>query len=74
MLTVYTTESCAFCPMVKKYLKMKNLEFKEINVTNDQETRGELFKATGFMTVPVVTDGSDFVVGWNPSLLSKFAI
>lgn len=72
MLTVYTTSTCAFCPMVKKYLTLKNLPFKEVNVTDDQETRGELFAKTGMMTVPVVTDGKEFVVGYQPALLAKF--
>lgn len=72
MLTVYTTESCAYCPMVKRYLKSKNLEFTEVNVTNDMETRSELFRQTGMMTVPVVTDGEKFVVGYQPMLLARF--
>lgn len=73
MLTVYTTESCAFCPMVKKFLSLKKLPFKEVNVTNDQHTRGELFRKTGMMSVPVTTDGERFVVGYNPSQLAQFA-
>ena len=73
MLTVYTTQSCAFCPMVKKYLTIKNLPFQEVDITNDNDTRDRLHRATGFMTVPVTTDGSDFVVGFKPGLLAKFA-
>lgn len=71
MLTVYTTDSCAFCPMVKKYLSHKNVEYQEVNVTNDQETRGKLFKETGMLTVPVTTDGNSFVVGWKPLELAR---
>jgi len=71
MLTVYTTDTCAYCPMVKQYLKHKNVEFKEVNVSLDPDTRGELFKATGMMTVPVVTDGKEYVVGYNPGRLAK---
>lgn len=74
MVTVYTTDSCAFCPMVKQYLKLKKVNFKEVNVTDDADTRSELFKATGLMTVPVTTNGDDFVVGYNPGLLAKFAV
>lgn len=71
MLTVYTTDTCAYCPMVKQYLKHKNVEFVEVNVSNDQETRSKLFNATGMLTVPVVSNGTDYVVGYNPANLSK---
>ncbi len=71
MVTVYTTDSCAFCPMVKKYLTMKNVQFQEVNVSTDSNTRAELFAKTGMMTVPVTTNGAEFVVGWNPGQLAK---
>lgn len=71
MLKVYTTSSCAFCPMVKKFLAMKNVPYTEVNVTDDNKTRSELFEATGMMSVPVTTNGKEFVVGWNPSKLAE---
>lgn len=71
MLTVYTTSGCAFCPMVKKFLTMKNLPFEEVDVTNDLTLRKKLLDATGMATVPVTTNGQEFVVGWNPSRLAN---
>ena len=71
MLTVYTTEGCAFCPMVKKYLTLKNIPFTSVDVTHDTEKRQELFNKTSMMSVPVTTDGTKYVVGWNPGELAK---
>lgn len=71
MLTVYTTKTCAYCPMVKKYLTMKNVQYKEVDVTEDVNVRQELQDKTGMFTVPVTSYGSDFVVGWNPAKLSE---
>lgn len=71
MITVYTTDTCAYCPLVKKFLQMKNVEYDEVNVTNDHNTRGKLFSETGLMTVPVTKNGSAFVVGFNPAELAK---
>lgn len=70
-VTIYTTKSCAYCPRVKKFLTLKNVEFDEVDVSVDGETRAELFKKTGMMTVPITTDGNNFVVGWNPAQLAK---
>lgn len=69
MVTVYTTSTCAFCPMVKKFLTLKKVDFNVVDVSTDNEKRGELFAKTGMMTVPVTTDGDSFVVGWNPGQL-----
>ncbi len=71
MITVFTTKTCAYCKMVKKYLEMKNVIFQEEDITDDAEKRQELFNKTGLMTVPVITNGSDYINGFNPSLLAK---
>lgn len=73
MVTVYTTASCAFCPMVKKFLQIKKIDYSEVDVTNDMSLRDELYKKTGLMSVPITTDGEKFVVGYNPGMLAKFA-
>lgn len=74
MVTVYTTKSCAYCPMVKKFLTMKKIAYQEVDVTNDEAKRAELLEKTGMMSVPVTTDGNDnYVVGWQPAQLTKFA-
>ena len=71
MITVYTTATCAYCPMVKKYLTMKGVEFKEIDITNDPDTRYDLSDKTGFVTVPITTDGTTYIAGWKPAELAK---
>lgn len=59
--------------MVKKYLTLKNVEYQEVDVSEDANVRDTLFKLTGMTTVPVTTRGEDFVVGFKPALLAKFA-
>ncbi len=71
MLTVYTTDTCSYCKIVKKYLTSKNVEFQEVDVTSDGSLREKLLKMTGLSTVPVTTNGDDFVVGFQPKLLSE---
>lgn len=74
MLKVYTTETCAYCVMVKRYLQAKGLEYEEVDVTNDPETRQQLLDKTGMMSVPVTTDGENFVVGFQPGQLAKLTV
>jgi glutaredoxin-like YruB-family protein len=74
MVTVYTTKTCGYCPMVKKYLTLKNVEYQEVDVTEDATIREKLLSLTGMTTVPVTTNGDEFVVGFKPQLLAKFAL
>lgn len=65
MITIYTTNTCAYCSMVKKYLDAKGKKYEVINLDDNPEKRDEAFKLSGALTVPVtVVDGS-VVVGYN---------
>ena len=71
MITVFTTTTCAYCQMLKKYLTMKGYEYNVVNLDDDPDKRQELLEKTGAMTVPITQVDDEFVIGWNPSLLNK---
>ena len=52
---VYSSPSCTFCDSVKTYLKDKEVEFEEVDVTASQEALDELKEKTGCLSVPVIT-------------------
>jgi glutaredoxin len=66
MLTIYSKNNCPFCVMAKNYLENKNINFREINIEQDQEAR-EFIQAQGLRTVPqIFMDGKIFVEGgWS---------
>lgn len=67
---IYTTKTCAYCPMVKKYLTSKGVEFEERNA-EDPEVGEEALRISGAMTVPITVIGSSVIVGWNVSQLAE---
>ena len=71
MITVFTTKTCSYCGVVKRYQDAKKVEYKTVDVTDDSKLRGELNKKTGYTTVPVITDGETYIAGWKPAELSK---
>ncbi len=72
MITVYTGNGCAYCPMVKKYLTMKGLEFEEINVDESpNHSRQTLVGLTGMTLVPVTVTPKGISAGWNIQQLSS---
>lgn len=69
MITVFTTTTCAYCVMVKKYLTMKGKEFNVVNLDDNPEMRQTLTEKTGASTVPIVQSGEEYIIGWNPAKL-----
>lgn len=68
---VYTTPTCPYCSMVKKYLSQKSVPFVEKDVSRDQAAALEMVNRSGQQGVPVVTIGNDVVVGFNKPLLEQ---
>jgi glutaredoxin len=66
MITIYSKNNCPFCVMAKNYLQSKNINFREVNIEQDQEAR-EFIQAQGLRTVPqIFMDGKIFVEGgWS---------
>lgn len=68
-LTVYTTDTCGYCSMVKRFLDSKKIEYEVVNLSENPERQKEAYEMSGALTVPVTTDGKSVVVGWNPGKL-----
>jgi glutaredoxin-like YruB-family protein len=63
-IKVYSSSTCPYCTMMKDYLKSKNVDFIEKNVSTDADARKELM-AMGHMGVPVtLIDGTE-IVGYD---------
>jgi glutaredoxin 3 len=69
-ITVFTTNSCAYCVMVKRYLGAKGQNYEEINLDEHPERQAEALQISGALTVPVTVvtkqdDSREVVVGYN---------
>lgn len=74
-ITIYTTSSCAYCDMVKKFLTSKGLNYTAVNMDELPELRQQVIEMSGAMTVPVTVvedeqGAKDLTVGWNPAKIS----
>lgn len=74
-ITIFTTTTCAYCPMVKKWLTTKGHTYDEVNLDQNPERQAEALALSGAMTVPVTVvtkqdDSKHVVVGFN---LAKLA-
>ncbi len=75
-ITIYTTNTCAYCGMVKKFLTLKGHKYNEVNLDDEPERRQEAVELSGAMTVPITViengDGvKDVTIGYNPTQLTS---
>lgn len=75
-ITIYTSNTCSSCKMVKQYLKLKGKNYSEVNIEDEPARREEMVAMSGQMSVPVTvvtkTDGSkDVTIGYNLGKLSS---
>ena len=58
---IYTTNYCPYCFAAKVFLRSKEVEFEEIDVTDDRPRRAEMERLSGRRTVPqIFIDGQSF--------------
>ena len=74
-ITVYTSNTCAYCGMVKQYLQLKGQTYQEVNIEEQPDRQAEMIELTGQMNVPVTvvedTAGKKQVaIGYNLGKLS----
>lgn len=70
-ITIFTTDLCAYCKMVKTYLTSKNFAFEEVNLDTNPDQREQVREYTDALTVPITVieqrgQEPEVIVGWQP--------
>ncbi|CAH2713751.1 hypothetical protein BACCIP111895_00905 [Neobacillus rhizosphaerae] len=68
-ITVYTTNTCPYCTMLKNFLNTQNLAYKEVNVQLDQTAANKLVETTGQLGVPQTEINGQWVLGFDPETI-----
>ena len=68
---VYSTSICPYCVALKEFLKERNIEFEEIDVSKDEKTQKEMIEKSGQMGVPVIEIDEEVIVGFDREKISK---
>lgn len=74
-ITIFTTNTCAYCGMVKKWLGAKGYNYEEVNLDQNPDRRAEAMQISGALTVPVTVvtktdDSREVIVGFNLTQLA----
>ena len=68
---VFSTSTCSWCRKAKRYLKVRGVPFKEINVERDADAAREIVRKTGQTGVPVIKIGSRWIVGFDKEQIDR---
>ena len=70
MLTVYSKNNCPFCVRAKALLESKGVEYTEVNIENDPESR-QMLLDKGLRSVPQIFHGYELIPGGFNGLNAK---
>ena len=62
---VYTTPSCPYCGMAKRYLDSKNVSYESIDISVDRTAATEMVAKSGQRGVPVIDFDGSIIVGFD---------
>jgi glutaredoxin 3 len=70
-IIVYSTPSCPYCSLVKDYLKGKNVEFEEKDVSKDRAAARQMIEKSGEMGVPQIDINGKIIVGFDRDAIDE---
>ena len=68
---IYTTPTCRYCNIAKEYFRRQGVEYKEIDVREDQDAAQALMQRTGEYGVPQIEINGNMIIGFNKEAIDK---
>jgi len=68
---VYSTPICPVCYTLKQFLQQNNVEFEEIDVSQNKEMAEYMIQKTGQIGVPVLEIDGQFLTGFDREKISQ---
>jgi len=66
---VYTTPTCPYCKMAKKFLDDNGIKYQEFNVAEDKAAREEMMRKCHSLAVPTICFDDEVLVGFDKAQL-----
>jgi glutaredoxin 3 len=69
---VFSTPTCSFCNMAKKYFREKGIKYRDVDVSRDMAAARDMIRRSGQQGVPVIDIGGKIVVGFDRVKIDKY--
>ncbi len=70
-VTIYTTPTCPWCQVAKRYLASRNIPYTEVNVAADPAAALEMIQKSGQQGVPVLDIDGEIVIGFDRARIDQ---
>lgn len=70
-VSIYSTPTCGYCNVAKKYFKENNIKFTDYNVMINPQKAQEMVDKSGQRGVPVIDINGKIIVGFNQPEIEK---
>ncbi len=70
-IKVYSTPTCPWCTVAKKYLASKNVAFEDVDVSRDRQAAMEMIEKSGQRGVPVIDINGNIIVGFDQKTIDR---
>jgi len=71
MVIIYSTPTCVYCNTLKEYLSSKSIEYKEIDVSQNEVELEKMVAISGQMGVPVIEIDGNIVIGFDKEKIDE---
>ncbi len=68
---VYSTPTCPWCTIAKRYLTSKNVSFDDLDVSKDRNAAAEMVQKSGQRGVPVLDIDGNIIVGFDQKTIDS---
>ncbi|MCD6475896.1 MAG: glutathione S-transferase N-terminal domain-containing protein [Anaerolineaceae bacterium] len=69
---VFSTPSCTYCNLAKRYFREKQIRFRNVDVSRDAAAARDMQRRSGQSGVPVIDIGGKIIVGFDRNKINKY--
>jgi glutaredoxin-like YruB-family protein len=68
---IYTTATCPYCKMAKKFLDDNGIKYQEFNIVEDKAAQEEMKNKCDSLAVPTICFNGEILIGFNEAQLRE---
>ena len=71
-VVIFTTPTCRYCVIAKRYFREKKIKFTNVDVSKNQQAAADMKRRTGQQGVPVIAIGNNRpLVGFDKPKINR---
>lgn len=68
---MFSTPTCSFCNVAKRYFRQNGIRFTDVDVSRDQKAAIDMQKKTGQTGVPVILINNRPIIGFDKNKINQ---